>query len=72
MINQIRGRKIFDGIRGEKPSDTEALECMLVNLSHLLNDLPIIQEIDINPVKVAPTGQGALALDARVILKLEV
>jgi hypothetical protein len=34
----------------------------------MLADLPAIQEIDINPVKVAAMGRGAQALDARIIL----
>lgn len=68
MLKQIKGQKLFSGIRGESPYDTEALEDLLVRLSHLLSDFPVIQEIDINPVKVGPVGQGAQAVDARVIL----
>jgi len=69
MIDGIKGRKVLDGIRGEKPYDLETLEKLLISLSRMLVDLPMIQEIDINPVKVASVGQGAQALDARVILK---
>jgi acyl-CoA synthetase (NDP forming) len=32
-------------------------------------EFPEIQEIDINPLRVAERGGGAAALDARVILK---
>jgi len=35
---------------------------------HMLVDLPQIQEIDINPVLVFPEGEGAVAVDARVLL----
>jgi acetyltransferase len=34
----------------------------------MLIDFPQIQEIDINPVLVFAEGEGALAVDARVIL----
>lgn len=68
MINGIRGSSILGGIRGEKPSDLEALEDLLLRLSQLLVEFPVVQEIDINPVKVMTAGQGAMALDARVIL----
>ena len=69
MINQIKGRKILSGVRGEKPCDIDSIEGLLVRLSRMLVDFPMIQEIDINPVKVASIGQGAQALDVRVVLK---
>ncbi len=68
MIQGIRGNKILTGIRGEKPCDLGALEDQLLRLSRLLEDFPVVREIDINPVKVLSAGQGAVALDARVIL----
>jgi acyl-CoA synthetase (NDP forming) len=71
MMNQIKGRKILGGSRGEDPYDLDALEDLLIRLSRMLSDLPTIQEIDINPVKVAAIGQGAQALDARIIVKQE-
>ena len=69
MINQIKGRQILSGIRGAKPSDTNALEEFLVRLSQMLMDFPLIKEIDINPVTVYAEGEGALAVDARVIIE---
>ncbi len=69
MINQIKGRKILSGIRGAKPSDTNAIEEFLVRLSQMMMDLPLIKEIDINPVIVYGKGEGALAVDARVIIE---
>jgi len=69
MINQIKGRKILSGIRGAKPSDTDAIEEFLVRLSQMMMDLPLIKEIDINPVIVYGKGEGARAVDARVIIE---
>jgi acetyltransferase len=69
MMNQIKGRKILSGSRGEDPCDMDALEDLLIRLSRMLADLPAIQEIDINPVKVATMGRGAQALDARIVVK---
>jgi len=71
MIRQIKGFKLLTGIRGEPPSDLESLEDLLIRLSRILLDLPEIQEIDINPVKVGAMGEGSQALDARVILRAE-
>jgi acyl-CoA synthetase (NDP forming) len=68
MIGSIRGVRVLQGIRGEKPYDLETVADLLVRLSHLLIEFPQIQEIDINPVLVFAEGQGAVAVDARVIL----
>ena len=70
MINQIKGRQILSGIRGEKPLDTNAIEDFLVRLSQLMLDFPQIREVDINPLMVFGEAQGALAVDARVILSV--
>jgi acetyltransferase len=64
---QIKGRKILSGFRGEASYDTNTLEDLLVTLSQMLVDFPVIQEIDINPVMVF--SDGAQAVDVRVILK---
>lgn len=68
MIDRIQGRKVLSGMRGEKPSDKPAIADLLVRLSRLMADWEVIQEIDINPVMVFQEGEGALVLDARVIL----
>ena len=68
MIGSIRGTRILQGIRGEKPCDIETVADLLVRLSNMLIDLPQIQEIDINPVLAFPEGEGAQAVDARIIL----
>jgi len=68
MIASIRGARVLQGIRGEKPWDIETVADLLVRLSHMLVALPQIQEIDINPVLVFPEGEGAQAVDARIIL----
>lgn len=70
MVQGFRGAKILAGLRGESPYDIEALEDMLLRLSQMLVDFPVIREIDINPVMVFSRGKGALALDARINLDL--
>jgi succinyl-CoA synthetase beta subunit len=68
MIDSLKARKIFDGIRGQEASDIPALVQMLGRLSALVSDFPEIAEIDINPLKLLTPGQGAKVLDARIIL----
>ena len=61
--------KIFEGYRGTLPSDTKSLEDLLLRLSAMVEDIPEISELDFNPVKVMPRGEGYCIIDARVMLK---
>ncbi|MDH4208839.1 MAG: acetate--CoA ligase family protein, partial [Anaerolineae bacterium] len=65
MIAEVKGSRLLRGIRGEKPSDVEAVVDCLLRLSQLLQDFPSIAEVDINPLIVLK--EGALAVDARVV-----
>jgi acyl-CoA synthetase (NDP forming) len=68
MISDLRAKKIFDGVRGAPPSDTDALVKTLVHLSEFASGhRGIVEEVDINPFVVLPQGQGAYALDALIV-----
>jgi len=69
MIAEIRARSLLDGVRGEPPADKDALIKMLLKISQLVTDFPEIVELDINPLVLYETGQGAVALDMRLVLK---
>ena len=71
MLTEIRAYSLLRGVRGEKPSDLEAIADTLVRVSQLVTDFPEIVEMDINPLLVFPAGQGALGLDMRLALKAE-
>ena len=66
MINEIKGKKLLEGYRGQDPVDVACLQQMLLKLSDFVNDTPEIQEIDMNPVFAYK--DGAVVVDARVIL----
>jgi acyl-CoA synthetase (NDP forming) len=66
MIAEVKGSRLLRGIRGEKPSDVEAVVDCLLRLSQLLQDFPAIAEVDINPLIVLE--KGAMAVDARIVL----
>jgi acetyltransferase len=68
MVNNLRGSQILNGARGLRPLDVDALVESLLRMSQLLTDHPEITELDINPLRVLPDGEGCLALDARIIL----
>ncbi|MDY6879773.1 MAG: acetate--CoA ligase family protein [Thermodesulfobacteriota bacterium] len=69
MIDQIRGRKILDGVRGQPPFKMNELEDLLIGLSQMLADYPIIREIDINPIRQVGDQPRLQALDARVVIE---
>jgi acetyltransferase len=58
------GRKL-DGFRGFPAADRSSVLDALDRVGWLLHDLPLLQEVEINPLRVLPAGQGAWALDAR-------
>jgi acetyltransferase len=66
MMEQTRIYKALKGVRGRKPVDLAALEQLMVRFSQLVVEQPWIKEIDINPLLAS--GDGILALDARVVL----
>ena len=68
MFAEIRGGRILQGLRGQPPADLEALIEVTQRISQLICDLPQIQELDVNPFKVMPVGQGCLAVDCRMVL----
>ena len=66
LMEQTQIFKALQGIRGRKPVDLGKLERLLVRFSQLVLDLPMVQEIDINPLLAS--SEGVIALDARVVL----
>ncbi|MGW8209133.1 MAG: acetate--CoA ligase family protein, partial [Syntrophobacteria bacterium] len=68
MFGEIRGSQLLKGVRGQQPGDLEALINIVQRISQLVCDLPQIQELDLNPIKVLPKGQGCLVVDCRMVL----
>jgi acetyl coenzyme A synthetase (ADP forming)-like protein len=66
VVMGIRGRKILEGVRGEKALDPEFLAEILLRLAQLTEDHPGIRELDINPFLAAPTREACKALDVRI------
>ena len=67
MMNDIKGRKILDAVRGMPAADTDALAAMLISIGQLSLDIEAIAEIDLNPVILA--GAKPVAVDALIVLK---
>ena len=69
MVREIKGYPLLEGYRGQGPFDMDCLIDLLLELSGFVKDHPEIKEIDLNPVFLYP--QGALVVDARIILEAE-
>lgn len=66
MIDEIQGRQVLDGVRGQPPVDIAAIEAMLDRVSGFAAEHPDVAELDLNPVIASP--EGAIAVDARIVL----
>lgn len=66
MLMNTRTYKMLKGVRGEEGVDLEAIAESLQRLSQLVTESPQIQEMDINPYIVGPTGTVPVAVDARM------
>ena len=70
MIREIRGAKLFDGVRGQPARDVDALADLLVAVSEMAwLTRERVAEMDINPVLVRPVGKGVVAADALMVLR---
>jgi len=58
------GRKLR-GYRHLPPADRAAVIDILMRVAQLASDYPQLTEIEINPLRVLPEGEGAYALDVR-------
>jgi acetyl coenzyme A synthetase (ADP forming)-like protein len=71
MVAEIRAYSLLKGVRGEKPSDIEAIVDTLLRLSQLVTDFPEVMELDVNPLMVFEAGRGAVGVDMRLVLNAE-
>jgi acyl-CoA synthetase (NDP forming) len=67
MMQEIKGHKILDAIRGMEAVDKEILAAMLINVGSIGLEIEQIQEIDLNPVIIS--GTKPVVVDALMILK---
>jgi acyl-CoA synthetase (NDP forming) len=71
MVRSIKGYRLLEGYRGHPSADIAAIEGLLLRVSRLVEEVPQIAELDLNPVMALPPGQGCLIVDARICLKDE-
>ena len=70
MLARTKAGALLAGYRGAPPADRKAVLAAMLALGRLAHDLgERIESVDINPFLALPAGQGALALDALVVLR---
>lgn len=66
LIKGTRISKLLGAFRHMPPADMDALESVLLRVSEMVCELPMLMEMDINPLIV--DEHGVLAADARVVV----
>jgi acyl-CoA synthetase (NDP forming) len=68
MLRSLRGAALLGAFRGKPPRDTEALVRAMTGLSRLFADHRAwLSDLEINPLTVLANGQGARAVDVRLV-----
>jgi len=68
MVRSIHGYQLLEGYRGHAAADIPAIENLLLRVARLVEEVPQISELDLNPVIALPPGQGCWIADARIRL----
>ncbi|GAA5232967.1 acetate--CoA ligase family protein [Verticiella sediminum] len=68
MLDQLRGRALFDGFRGAVPTDIAQLAQVIARVGEMLADgADMIEELDINPLVIS--DGRPIAVDALIALE---
>ena len=68
MLDRLKLATLLSGFRGRPAADRAALEATVLALGRFfLDHRARIKDIEINPLMVRPAGEGAVAVDVRVL-----
>ncbi|MFC3215230.1 acetate--CoA ligase family protein [Novosphingobium panipatense] len=68
-LMQLKSAPLLAGYRGSPALDVPALAKLVAQVGTILAAEPALEEIDFNPVILHPVGQGAIALDALMLVR---
>ena len=72
QLSETKIYSILKGVRGEPPSDVEAILNVLIRISQMVQDFPEIVELDINPLLVFeenPEHDAYSAVDIKITIQ---
>ena len=64
-IDRLQSATILEGTRGNTRCDVAGYIDLIHRVTHLMDQFPQIQELDINPARLLANGSGVVALDVR-------
>jgi acyl-CoA synthetase (NDP forming) len=67
-LRKLRCANLLAGFRGAPPADIEAVAQAAIAIGRLMQSVPELTEIDVNPLMVHAKGQGVTALDALIVI----
>ncbi|WP_225447263.1 GNAT family N-acetyltransferase [Streptacidiphilus sp. PB12-B1b] len=66
LIREIKAAPLLFGWHGAEPVDTDTLEELLLRVSQLVDDIPEVASVELEPVVVAPRGLSVLGAAVRL------
>jgi acyl-CoA synthetase (NDP forming) len=67
-LHKLKSGALLSGFRGSPALDVRAVAELIARLGQVMLGSPSIREVDLNPVVVYPAGEGAVALDALMLV----
>jgi acetate---CoA ligase (ADP-forming) len=68
-LHQLKGAALLKAFRGAPARDVRAAAAMAARLAAFVRAHPEVAEVDVNPVLVYGEGEGAVALDALIVVR---
>ena len=66
MVRSLKTYQMLEGYRGAPKSDIGALEEAVLRLGQMVEEIPEVAELDLNPLMVLQDGKGTVVVDARI------
>jgi succinyl-CoA synthetase beta subunit len=67
-LRKLRSAKLLAGFRGAPPADIDGVAQVVTAIGRLMQTVPELTEIDVNPLMVHAKGQGVTALDVLIVI----
>jgi acetyl coenzyme A synthetase (ADP forming)-like protein len=66
MVHSLKTHQLLEGYRGGAEYDESALEEIVLRISQMVEKIPEVAELDLNPLMVLQDGKGAVVVDSRL------
>jgi len=66
MVRSLKTHQLLEGYRGGPRYDEGALEETILRISQMVEVIPEVAELDLNPLMVLQDGKGTLVVDSRL------